>query len=163
MPFFIFLQQNFKLVFFLSVSHMHEWALAESVVTAALEVAAKEKLKKITEIKVSIGQLQQIEHDIFKFALNEILKEKGEKKTKVTFKTEKSTLRCKNCKHSWSFDDIKKKLSKDEAESIHFIPEVALVHTRCPKCNSPDFEIIAGRGVSISSIKGERLKNGSKT
>lgn len=134
---------------------MHEWALAESVVTAALEAAKKEKLKKITEIKISIGELQQIEHDIFKFALNEILKEKG-KKTKITFKTEKSTLKCKNCNYSWSFDDIKKKLSKDEAESIHFIPEVALVHTRCPKCSSPDFEILTGRGVSITSIKGEK-------
>lgn len=155
MPFFIFLQQNLKPAFFLSASRMHEWALAESVVTATLEAAKKEKLKKITEIKVSIGELQQIEHDIFKFALNEILKEKGEK-TKITFKTEKSTLRCKNCNNSWSFDDIKKKLSKDEAESIHFIPEVALVHTRCPKCGSPDFEIIAGRGTSILSIKGEK-------
>jgi len=155
MPFFIFLQQNFKLVFLLSVSRMHEWALAESVVTAALEVAEKEKLKKITEIKVSIGELQQIEHDILKFALDEILKEKG-MKTKIIFKTEKSTLKCKNCNHSWSFDDIEKKLSKDEAESIHFIPEVALVHTRCPKCGSPDFEIIVGRGVSILSIKGEK-------
>lgn len=134
---------------------MHEWALAESVVASALEAAKKEKLKKITEIKVSIGELQQIEHDIFKFALNEILKEKG-RKTKITFRTEKSTLRCKNCNKSWSFDDIKKKLSKDEAESIHVIPEVALVYARCPKCSSPDFEIIVGRGVSISSIKGEK-------
>jgi hydrogenase nickel incorporation protein HypA/HybF len=134
---------------------MHEWALAESVVTSALEAAKKENLKKITEIKVSIGELQQIEHDIFKFALDEILKEKG-KKIKITFKTEKSTLRCKNCNNSWSFDDIKKKLGKDEAESIHFIPEVALVHTRCPRCGSPDFDILMGRGVSITSIKGEK-------
>ena len=147
--------QTFKTYGELPGFNMHEWALAESVVIAALEAAKKEKLKKITEIKVSIGELQQIERDIFKFALNEILKEKG-KKIKITFKTEKSTLKCNICGKSWSFDDMKNKLNKDEAESIHFIPEVAFVHTRCPKCGSPDFEITAGRGVSITSIKGKK-------
>jgi hydrogenase nickel incorporation protein HypA/HybF len=51
---------------------------------------------------------------------------------------------------------MKRKIKDDEAEAIHFIPEVAFVHARCPKCGSPDFEILKGRGVSIASIKGER-------
>ena len=136
---------------------MHEWALAESVLTAAIEAAEKEKLKKITEIKIAIGELQQIEEDIFKFALDEITKnEEKLKNVKITIKTEKSTLKCKNCENTWNFSDIKKKLNKDESEAIHFIPEVAFVHTRCPKCKSPDFEIIAGRGVSITQIKGKK-------
>lgn len=136
---------------------MHEWALAESVLTAAIEAAEKEKLKKITEIKIAIGELQQIEKDIFKFALDEITKnEEKLKNVKITIKTEKSTLKCKNCENTWNFSDIKKELNKDESEAIHFIPEVAFVHTRCPKCKSPDFEIIAGRGVSITQIKGKK-------
>ena len=49
-----------------------------------------------------------------------------------------------------------KKLSEDESEAIRFIPEVTFVHTRCPKCGSPDFEITTGRGVSIAQIKGEK-------
>lgn len=136
---------------------MHEWALAESVLTAAIEAAEKEKLKKITEIKIAIGELQQIEEDIFKFALDEIKKnEEKLKNVKITIKTEKSTLKCKNCENTWTFSDMKKKLNNDESEAIHFIPEVAFVHTRCPKCKSPDFEIIAGRGVSITQIKGKK-------
>jgi hydrogenase nickel incorporation protein HypA/HybF len=51
---------------------------------------------------------------------------------------------------------MKKKLNEDESEAIHFLPEVAFVHTRCPKCKSPDFEITKGRGVTITSIKGEK-------
>jgi len=58
---------------------MHEWALAESIITAALEAAEKEHLKTITEIKIGIGELQQIEQDIFEFALNEIIKAHGKK------------------------------------------------------------------------------------
>ena len=137
---------------------MHEWALAESILTAAVEESKKEKIKKITEIKIALGELQQIEKDIFRFALNEITKERGEifKKTKLLIKTEKGALKCKNCEHAWSFSDMKKKLSEDEGEAIHFIPEVAFVHARCPKCGSPDFEITTGRGVSITQIKGEK-------
>jgi hydrogenase nickel incorporation protein HypA/HybF len=136
---------------------MHEWALAESILTATVEESKKEKMKKITEIKINLGELQQIEKDIFKFALKEIIKEQGEifKNVKITIKIEKSTLKCKNCENTWSFSDIKRKLSEDEGESIHFIPETTFVHTRCPECGSPDFEIITGRGVSITQIKGE--------
>jgi len=137
---------------------MHEWALAESILTAAVEESKKEKMKKITEITIALGELQQIEKDIFKFALDEIIKEQGEilKKVKIIIKTEKSTLKCKNCENTWKFSDIKKKLDDDESESIHFIPETAFVHTRCPKCGSLDFEITIGRGVSITRIKGEK-------
>lgn len=137
---------------------MHEWALAESVVTTALEAAEKEKLKKITEIIIQIGELQQIEQEILEYALDEILKtqQKKLKNTKIKIETERSKLKCKNCEHEWSFKEMKEKLGEDEAEAIHFIPEIAFVHTRCPKCGSPDFEIIKGRGVSIKSIKGTR-------
>jgi len=137
---------------------MHEWALAESILIAAIEAAEKEKLKKITEIKISIGELQQIEQDIFEFALDGIIREQGEKlkNVKIKIETEMSNLRCKSCENTWPFSEMKKKLSEDESEAIHFLPEVAFVHTRCPKCGSPDFEITKGRGVSILSIKGEK-------
>ena len=44
---------------------MHEWALAESILTAAVEEGKKKHLKKISEIRISIGELQQIEEEIF--------------------------------------------------------------------------------------------------
>ena len=137
---------------------MHEWALAESILTTAVNAAEKEKIKKIKEIIVGLGELQQVEQDIFKFALGEIIKDQGKKlkDVKIKIKTEKSNFVCNNCKNHWSFDDLKKGITEDESEAIHFIPEVALVHSRCPKCGSPDFEITKGRGVSILSIKGEK-------
>jgi len=137
---------------------MHEWALAESILTTAVDAAEKEKLKKIKEIIVGLGELQQIETDIFEFALGEIIKEQGGKlkDVKIKIKSEKSNFVCNNCQHHWSFDDLKKGINEYESEAIHFIPEVAIVHSRCPKCGSPDFEITKGRGVSILSIKGEK-------
>ncbi len=135
---------------------MHEWALAESILSAAQETAEKEHFKTICEITIRLGELQQIEHDIFEFALKELAKTEGKKLKHVKFhiEQEKSMLRCTRCEHTWSFDEMKNTLGIDEAEAIHFIPEIAFVHARCPKCASPDFDIVKGRGVSISSIKG---------
>jgi hydrogenase nickel incorporation protein HypA/HybF len=137
---------------------MHEWALAESIIMAAVEEARKEQLKKITKVTISIGELQQIEKEIFLFALNELSKSQQPpiKKDAFILKTEKSTLTCKNCGEQWKYRDMKKKLNETESESIHFIPEVVFVHTRCPRCGSPDFEITCGRGVVLSSITGVR-------
>jgi hydrogenase nickel incorporation protein HypA/HybF len=42
-----------------------------------------------------------------------------------------------------------------EAEAVHFIPELAHAFLQCPSCGSPDFEMLAGRGVSIGSIEAE--------
>lgn len=135
---------------------MHEWSLAESILTAAVEEADKQKLKKITQITIGLGELQQIEQDIFEFALDEIIKSQEDKlkDVKIKIETIQSNLKCKKCNHAWSFSDMKKKLSGDEGEAIHFLPEVAFVHSRCPKCGSPDFEITSGRGVSITQMKG---------
>ena len=137
---------------------MHEWALAESIVMAAVEAAQKEKLKTITEVTVHIGELQQIEKEIFLFALNELAKSQKPKIKNDAFhlKTEKGTLTCKTCGHTWKYSDMKKKLNETESESIHFLPEVVFVHARCPSCGSPDFEITKGRGVTLTSIKGAR-------
>jgi hydrogenase nickel incorporation protein HypA/HybF len=137
---------------------MHEWALAESIVMAAVDEARKEKLKSITQVTIFIGELQQVEKEIFLFALNELSKSQKPsiKKDAFILKTEKSMLLCKNCGNTWKFSDMKKKLNEAESESIHFIPEVVFVHTRCPRCGSPDFEITKGRGVVLSSITGVR-------
>jgi hydrogenase nickel incorporation protein HypA/HybF len=137
---------------------MHEWALAESIILTALKESNNQKLKIINEINIIIGELQQIELDIFNFALKEISKEYNNrlKNVNINIETEESKLKCKVCNNIWKFSDIRKKLKNDESEAIHFIPEVAFVHSRCTKCKSPDFDIISGRGISIKSIKGKR-------
>jgi len=132
---------------------MHEWALAEAVVAAVSEIAEKEKLKNVTEIKIKMGELQQIEFEILEFALSQ-LKTGKLSNTKIVIETAKAELKCRACEHKWVFK--KNNLSKDEAEAIHFVPEVAHTYIKCPKCGSPDFEITEGRGVWLENIKGVR-------
>lgn len=136
---------------------MHEWALAEAVIFAASEMADKEGLKRVIEVKVKVGELQGVELDIFEFALSQ-LKANKLKNAKFKIITAKAELKCRACGHEWAFN--KKKLDERTAEAIHFVPEVAHTFIRCPKCGSPDFEIVKGRGVWLESVKGERQENG---
>jgi len=136
---------------------MHEWALADGVVSTALRAAKTEKLKKITKIKVKIGELQQIDVDIFRHAIEDVIRPQESilTDTQIEIGTEAAVLRCRKCHHEWPFADAMNRLGEDEAESIHFIPEIAHVYIRCPSCKSPDFEVMKGRGVWIDSIEGE--------
>ena len=40
---------------------MHEWALAEAILTSARQIADKEGLKEVTEVTIKVGELQQVE------------------------------------------------------------------------------------------------------
>ena len=132
---------------------MHEWALAEAVITAAQQIAEKEKFREIREITIKVGELQQVEQDILSFALSQ-LKVASLKNAKFHISKAKTTLKCRICGNTWLFR--KSKLEEKTAEAIHFVPEVIHVYVKCPKCGSTDFEIIGGRGIWLEGIKGAR-------
>jgi len=132
---------------------MHEWALAEAILTSAKQVAEQEGLKEVTEVTIKVGGLQQVEPPILRFALSQIKTELF-KKAKFHILKAKSKLKCRVCGTTWEFD--LKKLDKTTAEAIHFVPEVAHTYIRCPKCGSSDFEIVSGRGVWLENIKGAK-------
>jgi hydrogenase nickel incorporation protein HypA/HybF len=136
---------------------MHEWALAEAVIAAASQIAEKEGLKEVTEVKIKVGELQQIELDILEFALSQ-LKPSKFKHTKFSIEVAKAELKCRVCGYKWFFK--KEKMDENAAEAIHFVPEIAHAYIKCPKCGSPDFEILQGRGVWLESIKGVKQEDG---
>jgi hydrogenase nickel incorporation protein HypA/HybF len=136
---------------------MHEWALAESVIHTVGQEAEKNHLKKIERVVVNVGELQQIDMEIFRFALDTVLGSYNLEldPANILLQIEKSLLKCRVCGNEWSFSDTMEKIQNDEAESIHFVPEVAHIFMRCTACGSPDFDIIVGRGIWIESIEGE--------
>jgi hydrogenase nickel incorporation protein HypA/HybF len=132
---------------------MHEWALAEAILNSTKEIAEREQLKEVTQITIKVGELQQIEPHILRFALNQ-MKQEIFKKTRFHILKAKSTLKCRVCGTTWQFN--LKKLDSVTAEAIHFVPEVAHSYIKCPKCGSPDFEIASGRGVWLENIEGAK-------
>lgn len=132
---------------------MHEWALAEGVVAAVSRIAEEQGLKRVTEVTVQIGELQQVDREILIFAIDQ-LRPPIMRDAKIIIEEAPAKLRCRVCGHSWRFDP--KGLEEDVSEAIHFVPEVAHAYLRCPSCGSPDFEVVEGRGIWLASVKGLR-------
>ncbi len=130
---------------------MHEWALAEAVAAAAAEIAKKEGIRKIVEVRIKVGELQRVEPDLLRFALLQLRSGKLENAA-FSIEMTSARLRCRVCENTWIFS--REELDEETAEAIHFIPEVSHSYLKCPKCSSPDFEILEGRGVWLESIRG---------
>ena len=130
---------------------MHEWALAEGVVSTTTRIAEEEELEEVTEVSIRIGELQQIEHEVFRFAL-EKLRTSIMRNAKFVFESTHAKLKCQVCNEEWVFSPDS--LSEEVSEAIHFVPEMVHVYIKCPRCSSPDFGVIEGRGVLLASIKG---------
>jgi hydrogenase nickel incorporation protein HypA/HybF len=144
--------QIFKL-FAIDRLFMHEWALAESIIATAVKIARDENLAQVTDVTVRVGEMQQVESGILRFAFSQ-LKPESLKSTRFHILKAKTNLKCQLCGNTRLFS--KAKLDKNTAEAIHFVPEVAHTFIKCPKCGSPDFEIAQGRGVWIESVKGAK-------
>jgi len=130
---------------------MHEWALAEGVITTAQKFAEENDLTKVTEVIIMIGELQQIDHDILDFTFEQ-LKTELFKDAKFILKTQPAMFKCRACGNEWSFEA--QGLTEEISEAIHFVPEMAHVYIKCTECESPDFEVPQGRGVWLETIKG---------
>lgn len=130
---------------------MHEWALAEAVVSAAQDVMRREGLRELSKVWVAVGELQQVDLEIFKFALSQL---KRPILGDVEFLVESvpAEFRCRICSREWFFRS--EKVDEDAAEAIHFIPEAAHAYVRCPGCGSSDFEVVGGRGVWLKCVEG---------
>lgn len=127
--------------------------MAEAVVSAISRIAEQEGLKIISEVNIRIGELQQIDLEVFRLALSETSRRiSWEIKFNIEF--ERAEFRCRMCGNQWPFKP--EILDADVKEAIHVIPEVAHAFMKCPRCGSPDFEIIKGRGIWVEGIKGER-------
>ena len=136
--------------------NMHEWALAEGVISTAIDVSEDEDAKSIKRINIKIGNLQQVDMEIFRNALEEISKGSLAEGSEMNIEIESAVLQCRSCGNEWDFDDSLKDLDEDETESIHFVPDLAHAYIRCSECGSPDFEIKKGRGVWLDSVELKR-------
>ena len=136
---------------------MHELALAQAVISTALEAAEEQGIARLTRIDVRIGELQRIDREVFEFALREVLPADESKiaGTEITLEIEPARLQCRSCGRGFGLEDTRGPADEDQSEAIHFIPELAHAFLACPQCRSPDFEVLEGRGVTIESLEGE--------
>ncbi|MBU1865292.1 MAG: hydrogenase nickel incorporation protein HypA [Actinobacteria bacterium] len=135
---------------------MHEFALADAVVKSALRAARDAGMDRIETVTVRVGELQQIKADLFEFSLTEVLPAADPTLEGVRFVVKQEPVRfgCRVCERRFGRPDLEKVGNPDEMEAIHFIPELSHAFVRCPGCGSPDFDILAGRGVTLERVEG---------
>ncbi|MCB2222551.1 MAG: hydrogenase nickel incorporation protein HypA [Actinobacteria bacterium] len=136
---------------------MHEFALADAVVKAAVRAAREAGMARIEAITVRVGELQQIERDLFEFSLTEVIPAAEPALQGVRFVVEEEPVRfrCRVCEREFGTPDLDRVEDADDREAIHFLPELSHAYIRCPGCGSPDFEILAGRGISLARVEGD--------
>lgn len=134
---------------------MHELALADAVMKAAIKAADDAGMARIDKVVVKVGQLQQIEKDLFEFSLASVLSTQDSRLASASFDVteEEGRFGCNACGHQYGRRDVNID-GDDEGEAIHFIPELSHAFARCPACGSPDFEILAGRGITLERLEG---------
>lgn len=134
---------------------MHELALADAVVKAALRAADDAGMERIERIVVKVGELQQIEKDLFEFSLTNVLPAQDSRLADVEFDVAEEAVRfeCRACGAGYGREDINLETA-EQGEAVHFIPELSHAFARCPSCGSPDFDITAGRGITLERLEG---------
>ncbi len=132
---------------------MHEWALAEAIISYAIEKVNELNIEKVSEVEIKIGELRQIDLEILSLALKTLSENTFLEKANFKIDIEEAFLKCRACGYEWSFKEAKEKIEEKNIEAIHFIPEIIHSFINCPKCNSMDFEIIKGKDVWIEKIK----------
>lgn len=128
---------------------MHEWALAEATVEAVRREAAG---RRVLAVRLAFGELQQVDRSIFAAAVAELAPAAGFGSAALEIAEEPARFACRACAAEWVLADVPG-LPADDREAIHLLPEAAHAYLRCPRCGSVDFDVAAGRGVSITAVE----------
>ncbi len=136
---------------------MHELALADAVVKAAVKAADEQGIEKIERIVVGVGELQQIDSELFRYSLTSVLGTADPRVTGVEFDVRDVAVAfaCRACGTPFGRSELEAVGNETALEAIHLVPELAHAYVRCPSCGSPDFEVTAGRGVLLERIEGD--------
>lgn len=111
---------------------MHEVSLVESIVTALEKMMEEEKWTKITEVRLRVGVLRQVNPDILSFAFETVTKGTPLEGARLIVTDIPLEYRCRDCGQMWG-----------EENGL------------CPACGSGSRETLAGMELEIESLEVE--------
>jgi Zn finger protein HypA/HybF involved in hydrogenase expression len=130
---------------------MHELSLVQGVIQAVEETAA-EKGGKVKSFRVGIGELAQFDLRLVKQLLEDTRLGTPLQDAEVAVEVEQSKIRCLGCGKVWGFSELSGKMSDEEKEMVHFLPELLNSFAKCPSCSRSFFEIEGGRSVRLIEV-----------
>jgi hydrogenase nickel insertion protein HypA len=142
---------------------MHEFGIAQSIVEYALSEAEKNKVGRVSEIHLELGELSMIDRSFLSNALKLLMTDPRLKGCKVHFRKQSASFVCRKCSSKWSMAETMKQLNQvpekllvrepDSKElPLHFLPSLYSAFVRCPKCGSSDLDMTGGDDVRIRRL-----------
>ncbi len=113
---------------------MHELAITEGIMEAALPAALESGAKKILEIRLKIGELSGVMPECIEEYFGIISKGTIAEDAKLIFEKIPISVHCNEC---------------------NFEGKIEKGSSTCPKCNSENFKIITGREYFVDNLKVE--------
>jgi hydrogenase nickel incorporation protein HypA/HybF len=123
---------------------MHEFATAQSIVRTVSRAAMMNRAKKITEIRLELGEFTFINPDQLKFVFEIAAKDSPAEGAELIISKSPGKIKCTKCGYEGGL--------KYTGPEIHSTAAAAFV-LDCPKCNNKGTEIIGGRELRIKDIK----------
>ncbi|GAB1399173.1 hydrogenase maturation nickel metallochaperone HypA [Aminivibrio sp.] len=111
---------------------MHEVSLVESIVTALEKMMEEEGWTRVTEVRLRIGVLRQVNPEILSFAFETVTKGTPLEGARLFVTDVPLEYRCRECGQMWGEED-----------------------GLCPACGSPSRETLAGMEMEIESLEVE--------
>jgi len=123
---------------------MHEFATAQSIVRTVARAAMMNNAKKITAIRLEIGEFTFINPEQLKFVFEIAAKDSIAEGAQLIISKSPGKIKCTKCGYEGGLKYL--------GPEIHS-PLTAAFVLDCPKCESKETEIIGGRELHIKDIK----------
>ncbi|MCS6770815.1 MAG: hydrogenase maturation nickel metallochaperone HypA [Kiritimatiellae bacterium] len=111
---------------------MHELGIAQGILEAALEAAARERAERIVRLRVKVGELSGVVEEALRFAFEAI--SAGTRAEGARLEVEVIAVRCYCAQCQREF-------------------EAAPLRYECPLCGTPSGEVRAGRELALTEIE----------
>ncbi len=112
---------------------MHEYSLADSLISLAIKECRKNGFNRIENIKILVGKASGVMLEALLFAFDALKKETIAAEATLLIEEIPLSGYCENCKNSFTTQDV-------------FI-------LACPSCQSSSLKITAGRELDIKEIE----------
>lgn len=122
---------------------MHEWVLAEGLLRIVLQATRG----RVKEIWVKIGELRQLDEEIFRFAFSSLSRGTRAEKAELKILTVPAKGKCPKCSTEFDLGS----LAPSEKELVHFFPSIVGA-LGCTKCGNPRLQLESGKEFVVDSV-----------